>query len=94
MRVSPFDTEGAPPREARVADEPGDGEADARMRPRDASEDDAGRQEPLASESSVHVDSVYWFGRSSWRNVRVLTSLNIGVPGGRPVGRRKSVSKL
>ena len=54
MRVSPFDTEGAPPREARVADEPGDGEADARMRPRDASEDDAGRQEPLEEPGYGH----------------------------------------
>ena len=34
----------------------------------------------------------YWFGRSSCLNVSVLTSRNIGVPGGSIVGNRKSLS--
>src|SRR3954451_17384373 len=38
--------------------------------------------------------AAYWFGRSSCRNVSVLTSRNIGVAGGSFCGSRKSVSKL
>ena len=54
MRVSPFDTEAPAPQAARAADEPGEGEADARMRPRDTSDDDAGRQEPLEEPGYGH----------------------------------------
>lgn len=35
----------------------------------------------------------YWFGRRIWRNFSVLTSRNIGVPGGSSAGVRKLVSK-
>ena len=36
----------------------------------------------------------YCVGRSTWRNVRVLMSRNIGVRGGSSFGVRNSVSKL
>jgi len=54
MRVSPFEMEAPAPRSARAADEPGDADGDARMRTRDAAEEDSGRQETIEEPGYGH----------------------------------------